>query len=77
MQCFKWDPQINCKRYHCTLNASVCLIRFRIGIVAGCQKCEKGQEIESLFGKCFDQDNYDTKLIKRTANSLRSLVFKS
>lgn len=69
---FKWDHQIKCARYHGTLPASACLVRFRTGDAAGCQKCETGKNLEKEFGERFDKETRNSNLVDRLANTLKS-----
>ena len=77
MRRFKWDKQVKCKRYHGTLAASACLIRYRTKNVVGCQDCLEGLKIEKKFGKKLDEDiKHNPKFIQNIKNKLRKLVFK-
>lgn len=72
---FEWDRQTTCDRYHSTLNASICLIRYRSKKAAGCQKCQKGEEIELEFGSLLDNSLKDPYLMTRVIYNFKGRAF--
>ena len=74
MQKFKWDKTIECERFHATLNASVCMLRFRSRDFSGCQNCIRGETLDEIYGALLDKDlENNLSLVKRLKNHISRL----